>query len=146
MKKMMIIHDDIYSWEGWGGKLKLGSGSCRLRIYDLKKGSAKGLSHLRPIIIIVSDVPKSRMSVKSCAGHIATCVTRDFSIDHNRMLWVEHYPEKTYGAQGKHIIPERYESVEFVWHEDKAINPKWRPLNQTMMDVIRELTSEDEDE
>jgi hypothetical protein len=68
----MVVYDEIYSWQGWGGKLKLGSGSCRLRIYDLERGIAKGLSHLRPIIIIVSDVPQSRMSIKSCAGHIAT--------------------------------------------------------------------------
>ncbi|MCP4346637.1 MAG: hypothetical protein GY795_14065 [Desulfobacterales bacterium] len=141
----MLIHDDTYSWEGWGGKLRLGSGSCRLRIYDLKKGSKKGLSYLRPIIIIVSDVQGSRMSVKSCAGHIATCVTKDFNIDPHRMFWVEHYPEKTYGVLGRHTIPERYESVEFVWHEDKAIKPKWRTLNPTMRNVVKQLTEDEEE-
>jgi len=140
---MMLIHDDIYSWEGWGGKLKLGSGSCRLRIYDLKKGGAAGLAHLRPIIIVVSDIPESRMSVRSCAGHIATSVTRDFRIDPHRMLWIEHYPTKVYGQDGKHVIPERYDIIEFVWHENKAIHPKWRPLNQQLLEIIKDLMSEE---
>ena len=73
----MLIYDDIYSWEGWGGKLRLASGKCRLRIFDLKKGNKKGLAHLRPIIVIAADVPESRMSVRSCCGHIATCITKD---------------------------------------------------------------------
>ncbi len=135
----MLIHDDIYSWKGWGGRLKLGKGSCRLRIYDLKQGGAKGLAHLRPIIVVVSDIPEGRMSVRSCAGHIATSVTRDFNIDPHRMMWVEHYPESTYGIGGKHLIPEKCELVEFVWHEDKAIHPKWRTLNPEMLKTIKEM-------
>ena len=39
----MLIYDDIYSWEGWGGMLRLASGKCRLRIFDLKKGNEKRL-------------------------------------------------------------------------------------------------------
>ena len=31
----MIVYDDIFEWEGWGGRLKLANGRCRLRIYDL---------------------------------------------------------------------------------------------------------------
>jgi hypothetical protein len=135
----MMIHDDIYSWQGWGGKLKLGSGSCRLRIFDLKKGDASGLAHLRPIIVVVSDIPEGRMSVRSCSGHIATNVTRDFKIDPHRMVWVEYYPEKRYGVNDERVIPEQFQNVEFVWHEDKAINPKWRPLNPLMVDIIKPL-------
>jgi len=138
----MIITDETYSWEGWGGKLKLGSGSCRLRIYDLKKGDEKGLAHLRPIIIVVSDVPESTMSVKSCAGHIATSVTRDYDIDPNRMVWIEYCPSSTYGVRQENTIPERYEAVEFVWHDDKALHPKWRPLNPQLLDIVKELTEE----
>lgn len=138
----MIITDETYSWEGWGGKLKLGSGSCRLRIYDLKKGDEKGLAHLRPIIIVVSDVPESTMSVKSCAGHIATSVTRDYDIDPNRMVWIEYCPASTYGVRQENTIPERYEAVEFVWHDGKALHPKWRPLNPQLLNIVKNLTAE----
>ena len=59
----MMIYDDIFSWEGWGGRLRLASGECRLRIFDLQKKKAGGLAYLRPIIVLVSDVPESRMPV-----------------------------------------------------------------------------------
>ena len=134
----MIIHDDIYSWKGWGGKLKLASGKCRLQICDLKKGTEK-VAHFKPIIVIVSDVPESRMSVRSCAAHIATSVTKEFNINPNRMLWVEYYPEKSYGMDNTNLIPERYDSVEFTWREDKAIKPKWRPLNPNMLETVKAI-------
>lgn len=135
----MLIFDDIYSWEGWGGKMKLGSGKCRLRIFDLKKDAKKGLSHLRPIIVIVSDIPDSKMSVKSCAGHIATHVTKDFNIDPHRMIWIEYYPQTTYGVKNEFTISEKIESVEFEWHDDNAIYPKWREVNPQMAAMIKEL-------
>lgn len=133
----MLIHDDIFFWEGFGGKLRLGSGKCRLRIFDLTKKGKKGLSHLRPIIVVVSDIPESRMSVRSCAGHIATSVTQAFDIDRHRMVFVEYYPSVTYGQKKDHQIPERYDVVEFVWHEDKAMHPKWRTLKPPLLDMIK---------
>lgn len=133
---MMLTHDKIYSWKGWGGKLNLASGKCWLRIYDLKKGAKKGVLLLHPIIIIVSDVPESKMSVRSCAGHIATMVTYDFKIDYHRMLWIEYYPVKYYGEKNEHIIPETFEAVEFIWHDGMAIKPKWRILKPPILDEI----------
>ena len=135
----MLIYDDIYSWEGFGGKLRLASGKCRLRIFDLKKGDQKGLAHLRPIIIIASDVADSQMSVRSCCGHIATGVARDFNFKPDRMLFVEYYPRTVYGEQQNHVIAEKYDAVDFSWHEGKAIEPKWRALKPPLLDVVREL-------
>lgn len=135
----MLIHDDIFSWSGWGGRLKLGSGRCRLRIYDLKEGDKKGLMHLRPIVVVISDVSGSNMSVKSCTSHIATLVAKEFKIDPHRMLWIEYYPENRYGVDEIKVIPERFDAVEFTWHEDKAIQPKWRALKPPLLDEIRKL-------
>ncbi len=138
----MIIYDDIYSWEGWGGALRLGSGKCRLRIFDLNRDSSKGLAHLKSIIVVVADVSKGDVSVKSCAPHIATVVTGEFGIDPHRMIWVEYYPESRYGAGGAKVIPEKYEAVEFTWHEDKAINPRWSELKPPMDEVVKKLIKE----
>lgn len=137
----MLIHDDIYSWEGWGGKMKLGSGSCRLRIFEMKKGN---LPFIRPIIVIVSDIPKAErsyktMTVKGSSSHIATLVTRDFDIDPHRMMWIEYYPAHTYGTNDEKFIPDKLEAVEFTWHEDKALHPKWRSLKPPILDAILEL-------
>jgi len=135
----VLIYDDIYSWEGFGGIMRLASGKCRLQIFDLKQGDKKGLAHLRPIIIIASDVADSQMSVRSCCGHIATGVARDYNIKPDRMMFIEYYPQTVYGEQQDHVIAEKYDVVDFNWHEDKAIQPKWRTLKPPMLDVVKEL-------
>ena len=135
----MLIYDNIYSWEGWGGTLRLASGKCRLRIFDFKGKSRAGLAHFRPIIVIASDVPDSRMSVRSCCGHIATCVTREFNIKPHQMMFIEYYPQTEYGAKREHIIEEKYDVVEFNWLDEGAIEPKWRTLKPPLRDVIKEM-------
>ena len=135
----MLIYDDIYSWEGWGGALRLASGKCHLRIYDLKDHHRQGLAHLRPIIVIASDVSDSRMSVRSCCGHIATCVTREFDIEPHRMMFIEYYPQTEYGDKRQHIIEEKYDMVEFNWLDEGAIEPKWRTLKPPLLDAIKDL-------
>jgi hypothetical protein len=133
----MLIHDGIYTWEGFGGALKLASGRCRLRLFDLAKGAVPGLAHLRSTIVVVSDVPESRMSVRSCAGHVATCVARDFGIDRQRMLYIEYYPQSFYGEHGESVIPEKFDAVDFNWTEGGAIQPKWRTLQSPLREAIK---------
>jgi hypothetical protein len=135
----MLIYDDIYTWEGWGGKLQLASGLCRLRVFDLHAGAVEGVKHLRPIIAIAADVPESKMSIKSCAGNIATKIAVNFKIDPQRMMYVEYYPATVYGKEGQHEIAEKYEQVEFTWHDGKAIRPKWRGLKPPMLDIVKEF-------
>lgn len=135
----MMIYDDNFSWEGWGGELRLASGECRLRIFDLQKEKDDGPAYLRPMIVIVSDIPESQMSVRSCTGHIATNVARQFKIEPDRMLYIEYYPETAYGEHNEHIIPEKYDVVDFTWHEGRAIEPTWRPLKSPMLDVIKQI-------
>ncbi len=119
--------------------MKLASGKCRLRIFDLRKSDTKEVRHLRPVIVIVSDVPESGMSIKSCAGHIATKVAEAFCVDPLRMLFIEYYPAVTYGEDGKNTIPERYESVAFTWIENKAIQPRWRTLKTPLLETVMAL-------
>jgi len=138
----MLIHDDIFYWEGFGGKLRLGSGKCRLRIFDLTADEKKGLAHLKPIIAVLTDIPESKMSVKSCASHIATTLTQKFDIDPQRMLFLEYYPRVTYGSKNEREIPERYDAVDFVWHGEKAMHPKWRMLGPPMLDVVKNQMKE----
>lgn len=138
----MLIHDDVFSWRGFGGKLRLGSGKCHLRIYDLGKRKSMTMAHLRPIIVIVSDVSDSSMSVRSCSGHIATSVSQDFNIDPSRMMYLEYYPESVYGERKDHVIAEKYEAVDFNWTQGGAIQPQWRILQGALLDSIKEIISD----
>jgi hypothetical protein len=141
----MLIHDDIFAWDGFGGILDLASGQCRLRIFDLNRSKDKPVMHIKPIVIVVADLPDHEnrsdnyMSVRSCTSHIATCVVRDFNIDPHRMVYLEYYPPSTYGDKHQHHIPEKFDAVDFVWHGLKAMHPKWRVLRPPLLDVVSEL-------
>ena len=140
----MLIHDDIFVWEGFGGKLRLGSGKCRLRIYRFESNSPDGLAYMRPYMVLASDVPASRMSVKSCVSHVATSVAKTFDIKPNRMVFVEFYPRATYGQKGEKVIPERFEAVDFTWIGDKAMHPQWRPLEPPLLDIAKKIIRNEE--
>lgn len=142
----MIIYNDIYKWKGWGGKLKLASGRCRLRIFDLTQVKAEPVTYLRPIISVVSDIPGGNMSVRSCAGHVATSVSKEFKINPNRMLWVEYYPEIYYGKKNEYMIPEQYIAVDFTWKEGLALDPKWRQLKPPLLDTVKSMMESLEDQ
>lgn len=135
----MLIYNDIFHFRGFGGKLSLASGTCRLHIFDQRKEESRGLVLLRPIVVIVSDIPGNDMSIRSTAGHIATLVTQEFAIKPQRMMWIEHYPAQEYGKKKVHTIPEKYDVVEFSWKEEKAIEPKWRTLKPPILDLVKKL-------
>ena len=52
---IMKIYDDMFTWEGFGGKLRLASGKCQLKIYDLNKGEDRRLVHLKPVVVVATD-------------------------------------------------------------------------------------------
>ena len=137
--KAVLIFDDIFAWEGFGGRFRIGAGKCRLRIFDLTRGQTGKLPHLRPFIIVASDVADSRMTVKSCVSHLATSVVKEFQLDPQRMIFVEHYPSQRYGLDNENTIPERYEAVDFEWHEGKALYPRWRTLKPPLLDLVKQV-------
>lgn len=136
---MLLVHDDIFEWEGFGGKLQLGSGRCRLRIFDRNKGEAGKLTHLRPLVVVVTDVAGGALSVRSCAGHIATSIVRRFGFAPHRIQYVEYSPTGSYGSDVRHVIPARYEAVDFEWVEGKALRPAWHPLEAALEARLRVL-------
>jgi hypothetical protein len=141
----IIRYDDIFSWDGWGGKFKLTSGRCRLQIYDFQKSGKTDPIFLKSTLVIVSDLPEASkplgvVSIHSCAGHIATLVIRQFQINPERMLYIEYHPEKIYGSPRTRRIPERYEAVDFKWHSEKAIAINWRILDPRMLEQVKGLT------
>lgn len=137
----MLLYNDIFNWQGFGGKLRLASGKCRLKIFDLSGDRKDGLVHLKPVVVIASDHPDSKMSVRSCSGHIVTRVSRRFQIAPGRLQFVEYYPARRYGKQADHIIPEAFEGVEFTWKDDLAIHPKLRPLAPLLLKRLGALMS-----
>ena len=134
----MIVFNDTYHWEGWGGKMRLGHGKCRLCIFDLRKADTS-VVHLKPYLVVVTDVHDSPTSIRNYGGHIATGVVERFQIHPNRMVWVEYYPEQYYGPQKEKTIPERFDETEFHWMDKKAIQPRWKPLKEPLLGILKTL-------
>jgi hypothetical protein len=140
----VVVYDDIFEWEGWGGRLKLARGRCRLRIFDLNRADGKGILHLRPMVVVASDLPregmmKGEVSVRSAAGHIATVVCRKFQIDPQRMQFVEYTPGETYGKKNEYVIAPAYDTVEFTWQDGLALFPRMKPISGSLKLVLQEL-------
>jgi hypothetical protein len=137
-----ILHNGIFHWDGFGGKLKLGSGNCLLRAVHLKDDH--NIPVARPFIIITEDlIPEDpaerdrKLTIRSCVAHIATCVTQQFSIVPKRMLWLEYYPESIYGIHQEKHIPEQYDVVSFTWENNKAFHPQFRVLNPPVLNQVK---------
>lgn len=144
----MLIYDDIYHWEGWGGELKLASGRCRLKIFDLRKGDEENISVLKPFIVVVSDIPfenraPNQMTVKSCASHIATKVVQEFNIKPHRMVWIEHYPVPPDSDNLKYPPVEHFDEVEFSWLDDMADpgGTRWKSPKPALEELVKTLLS-----
>ena len=145
----MLIHDDIYSWEGFGGLLDLASGQCRLRIFDLSGKGNGNVKMIKPLVVVVSDLPGHEtnlkaVSVRSCTSHIATCVVRDFDLDYHRMVYLEYQPATSYGGNKQRRIPAKFDIVDFEWHDEKAMHPKWRQPNSALLDTVMDLIAQTE--
>ncbi len=135
----MILYNGIYQWKGLGKPLGLAQGKIMLKIFRLDDDPADSVLHMRPNIVVVSDVPGDAITVKGWAGPLATSISGKFGIDPQRMLWIEHYPEVKYGVKKVKQIPEIYEVVDFTWREGVAISPRWRPLRPPMLDIVKSL-------
>lgn len=133
----MLIYDDTFYWEGFGGRLKLGSGKCHLKIFDLNKGDLKDIAHLKPIVVVALDLSDSKMSVRSCSSHIVSTVVQRFDIAPHRIQFVEYTPQKFYGEGNQKVIPETFEAVEFTWKGNKALHPRIKPLGAPLLDLLK---------
>jgi hypothetical protein len=140
----LLIYDGIFEWDGWGGQLKLAKGRCRLWIFDLNCPGEKEVLHLRPMVVVASDLPRTGMmkgevSVRSAAGHIATVVSRKYRIDPQRMQFVEYTPRETYGKNNEYVIEAGYDAVAFTWQNGLALFPRIAPLTGPLKLWLQEM-------
>ena len=85
--------------------------SCDLTIY-------------REIQLVVVSETGEGMSVTNAAETIATEIVRQYELDPQRLLYVEHYPE----SQRPSPYGESYDLVTFIWGDHGAYSPTWRHM------------------
>ena len=95
-KSEMEIFNGTYSWDGkkHDGRDPIAwfPGSYNLRIFNLTISSG-GVTHLRPYLCIFSETGCGH-SISAKPGNFAKHVSSDFSLDIERVLWVEDFQEK----------------------------------------------------
>jgi hypothetical protein len=139
----MLVYEGIYRWEGSAAGCGSRAAAAGCGSTTSPGGHRRRWPFLRPILVLVADVPESPLSVRSCAGHLATSIARDFAIAPSRMLYVEHVPESRYGREGEHVIPEEFVAVDFTWTEGGAMHPRWRTLQGPLLEAVRDLLATD---
>ncbi len=77
-------------------------------------------------IVVITELPENRgMSVTNCCEFLAAYVANSFNVDPNKVVWVEHYPERD-------GLDETFDLVELRWrhtaHGWTVIGrPRWAP-------------------
>ena len=88
---MMNIFDGIYSWDGkrHGDREPITRfpGCYNLKIFDMDAAQA-GFTRLKPFLCIFSETGKGH-SILANPGRFAEYICEDFSLEIERVLWVE---------------------------------------------------------
>ena len=128
----MIIFDGTYRLrpDVGGSPEPTGRWICawRVQIIDLA-GSQPAVRHLKPTIVIASPAGQAA-GLTSCAEGVGKKISRDFRLDVNQVLWIEHMPSK----------PARWHTAVFRPREsigpDLYYNIQWRPATPNEMALI----------
>lgn len=107
--------------------------SWRLRLFDLSL-SHPDVKHLKPYAI-VATLTGGGIFKTTCAESLSKRICRDFNLEIEEILWVEHYPEEPalYVAMFK---PKSYVGNEIFYAID------WRPIRPNELQVIQPFIPE----
>ena len=107
--------------------------SWRLRLFDLTL-SHPDVKHLKPYAIVATQTGGGIFKT-TCAESLSKRICRDFNLEVEEILWVEHYPEEPalYVAMFK---PKSYVGNEIFYAID------WRPIRPNELQVIQPFVPE----
>jgi hypothetical protein len=129
----MIVFDGTYRLEPDTDRAQ-GPGSrwgCawRVRIINLAK-SQPAVRHLKPTIVIANPTGPG-LGLTSCAEGVGRKISRDFKLDVNQVLWIEHFTMK----------PVQWHTAVFRPHNsfgpDIHYNIQWRPATPNEIVLIK---------
>lgn len=94
---------------------------CGLRLFTAPTGDS---------VVIATELPDNPgMRLTNAAEEVAGAVCQDFGLDPERLVWIEHYPERLAGDNyGHQSEPATFDAVTFTWDGQQFSNPQWRPL------------------
>ena len=107
--------------------------SWRLRLFDFSI-SYPNVKHLRPYAIVATQTGEGIFKT-TCAESLGKRICRDFKLEIDEILWIEHYPDEPalYVAMFK---PKSYLGNEIFYTID------WRPIRPNELRVIQPFIPE----
>ena len=138
MKRVMIVYDGTYRlpaepeqsfkprtrWEcAW---------QVRIINLDLSRPTVK---HLKPMIVVVNQTG-TRPCLSSCAESIGKKISRDFSLEVSRVLWLEKFPNNPKQWYTATFMPQSGSGPNINYHI------RWRPSRPKEIDIIEPFITE----
>lgn len=136
----MILFDGTYRLERREDKSSNGDRkracSWRLRLFDFSI-SHPDVKHLRPYAVVATQTGEGIFKT-TCAESLGKRICRDFNLEIDGILWIEHYPDEPalYVAMFK---PKSYFDNEIFYSID------WRPIRPNELQLIQPFIPEIED-
>lgn len=106
-----------YKYEGY---FKCES-QCDLDIYRYDEG----------VVVVATEIDENEgTSVTNMAEGLATVVCKDWGIDPQTLIWIEHYPDRDPSGRKREdpIWAESFDIVFFDWDGKRFRRPKWQRL------------------
>lgn len=135
----MIFFDGTYRLQRSGDDSKAkkeaseSTSSWRLRIIDLALSQPQ-VKHLRPTVIVASW--EGGIFRATCAESLGRRILKDFKLEIDRVLWVEHFPDEAHAMYVACFSPREEMGSETFYSID------WRPIRSNEIDVLRAFIPE----
>jgi len=134
----MIYYDGTYRLERKGDATfkPIGKGACswRLRLIDLSLSQPE-VKHLKPIVVVATQNDEGLFKT-TCAESLGRRICRDFDLDINEVLWIEHFLSKPGQMYVAAFTPKHYLGPEMFYNID------WRPIRTNELEVIKRFIPE----
>jgi len=108
----------------------------RLRVFDFSK-KYPDVQHLRPYAVVATQTGEGLFKT-TCAESLGNRICRDFDLNVDETLWVEHYPDEP-ALYVAIFSPKFYYGTEIFYDVD------WRPIMPNELNAIRPLMPEIKD-
>jgi hypothetical protein len=120
--------DTIVQYSPWPGN----DAKCRLQIFPSSQQTT------RRMVVIVTELPDNiGMSVTNAAELIATLAVKQYDLDPETMIWIEHYPDRhPPGREGDRMFDETFDMVTFRWEGGTALTPQWKPSSRAHVEQL----------
>ena len=134
----MIYYDGTYRLQRKGDATSkpIGKLACswRLRLIDLSL-SQPDVKHLKPIVVVATQDDKGLFKT-TCAESLGRRICRDFDLDINEILWIEHFPAKPGQMYVATFTPKHYLGPEIFYNID------WRSIRTNELEAIKRFIPE----